>query len=109
MSEARKPLRDVKNFGPVTLAEFEAMGIFYLDQIEELGFEETCRRWVENFPERLNANAFLSIVCVLDSTVWTQATPTQRARAHNLVSEMKSELGVSSPVKKKRKIMRRKN
>ncbi|MCB0413753.1 MAG: hypothetical protein KDD50_05440 [Bdellovibrionales bacterium] len=102
MKEHRLPLKDVKNFGPVTLAEFEAMGIFYLDEIETLGFEDTCRKWVENFPDRLNANAFLGIACAIDRTIWTKATSTQRALAHNLVEELRNELGLKPRKLKKR-------
>jgi hypothetical protein len=90
----RQPLARIKNFGPVTLREFHAMGIEYLDQLEALGFEEVCRRWVEAYPQRLNANAFLGIVCTLEGTVWTQASSSQRAAAHALVAELRREYGM---------------
>lgn len=96
------PLKKVKNFGPVTLAEFESMGIYYLEEIEEMGFEETCRKWIEHFPDRLNANAFLGIACVIDGTTWTKATPTHRAMAHSLVSELRREMGMA-PAARRRK------
>jgi len=92
--EKRIPLSKIKNFGPVTLPEFEAMGILYLDQIEALGFEETCRKWVQYFPERLNANAFLGVACVLDGTTWTKATPGHRADARALVRALRQEFGM---------------
>lgn len=90
----RVPLKGLKNFGPVTYAEFESMGITYLDQIEGLGFEETCRRWIQYFPQRLNANAFLGIACALDGVTWTQATRSHRAAAHNLVRILRREFGL---------------
>lgn len=87
----KTPLSKVKNFGPVTLAEFESMNILYLEQLIDLGFEETCRKWIEYYPERLNANAFLGIICAIEETVWTQATSRQRQLAHKMVKLLKSE------------------
>jgi hypothetical protein len=92
-SGERVRLKNVKNFGPVCLREFHAMGIEYLDQIERLGFEETCRLWVERYPVRLNANAFLGVACVLDGVVWTKASAVHRTMAHDLVRVMRREEG----------------
>jgi hypothetical protein len=89
-------LSTVKNFGPVTLAEFHAMGFDTLEQLEALGFEEVCRRWVQRFPQRLNANAFLGVVTALEGVVWTQASASQRAAARALVAEMRRELGMGT-------------
>ncbi len=96
------PLKKVKNFGPVTSAEFEAMGITTLEQIGKLGFEETCRKWVEYFPERLNANAFLGIICSLEETVWTKATTEQRQLAHEMVALLRREYGMPKAQGKRR-------
>lgn len=102
----RIPLKNVKNFGPVTLVEFDAMGIIFLDEIITLGFEETCRQWVQYFPERLNANAFMGIACAIDGVVWTKATAEHKALAHSLVRQLRKEYNLP-PVKvggkKKRK------
>ena len=88
------PLRKVKNFGPVTSKELSSMGIETLAQLRRLGFERACRAYVASFPERLNANAFLGILCTLEDTVWTRATPAQRAAARALAKELRRELGV---------------
>ncbi len=94
MNQKRIPLKGLKNFGPVTFAEFDSMGILYLDQIEKLGFEDTCRRWVQYYPERLNANAFLGIACTLDGVIWTNATSEHRRMAHALASQLRNEFGL---------------
>lgn len=98
------PLKKVKNFGPVTLAEFESMGITTLEEIKTLGFEETCRKWVQYYPERLNANAFIGLICALEETVWTKATAGQRRQAHSMTKILRSEFGLplskGSPRKK---------
>jgi len=93
MKSSRRALKGLKNFGPVTLAEFQAMGIEYLDEIASLGFEKTCRLWIQHFPDRLNANAFLGIVCSLDGVVWREATSGHRASAHALARQLRQELG----------------
>lgn len=88
------PLKKVKNFGPVTLAEFESMGITTREQILSLGFEETCRKWVQYYPERLNANAFIGIICSIEGEVWSKATAAQRRSAHTLVKMLRAEYGL---------------
>lgn len=103
MSTKRVPLKGLKNFGPVTYSEFESMGILYLDQIQNLGFEDTCRKWVQYYPERLNANAFLGIACVLDGVIWTKATIEHRKIAKRLVAELRKDFGmpqVRKPLKR---------
>lgn len=95
------PLSKVKNFGPVTRSEFESMGITTLENILRLGFEEACRKWVEYYPERLNANAFLGIICSIEATVWTEATSNQRRAAHAMVGSLRKEFGLP-PVKRKK-------
>lgn len=87
-------LKRVKNFGPVTCAEFESMGLTTLEQVKSLGFEEVCRKWVQFYPERLNANAFIGVICSIEDTVWTKATPQQRRMAHAMVRELRLEFGL---------------
>ncbi len=87
-------LKDVPNFGPVTLAEFESMGIDTLDQIDALRAEGTARRWVKCFPNRLNANALIGIVTALDGVVWTCATDDHREIARHLVDKLRAEKGL---------------
>lgn len=96
------PLKKVKNFGPVTLAEFESMGITTLEEISNLGFDETCRKWVQYYPERLNANAFIGVICAMEETVWTKATTEQRRMAHAMVKLLRNEYGLV-PAKKSHK------
>jgi hypothetical protein len=101
-NRSRRFIRDVKNFGPICAAELESMGLVYFDQVEALGFEETCRQWEQYFPERLNANAFLGVACALDGVVWTRATPSHRAAARNLANALRKEFGLA-PSKSKRR------
>lgn len=84
------PLATVVNFGPVTLPEFTAIGITTVDQIERLGAEEVCRRWVERFPERLNGNAVVGVVATLEGVPWTRVSPGGRARARRIADDLRS-------------------
>lgn len=88
------PLKGIINFGPVTLQEFEAMGITTLEQLQELGWEETCRRYVQYFPERLNANAFFGVIAALQGVAWNKLSLAKRADANRLVSELREQLGL---------------
>lgn len=99
---ANTPLSQIKNFGPVTLAEFEAIGLHTLEALQELGWEEVCRKWVESFPERVNVNAFIGVITTLDGMVWTQATASQKAQARRLVNDIRKEWGMP-PVKPPKK------
>jgi hypothetical protein len=92
----KTPLARVKNIGPVTLPELEALGFRYIEDLEAAGFEEVCRRWVQHFPKRLNANAFLGVMATLEGVVWTQASPAMKAAARSLAKRMRAELGVKS-------------
>lgn len=87
------PLADIVNFGPVTLPEFAAIGVTTVDQIERLGAEETCRRYVEKFPERLNVNAFLGVVATLEGVAWTRVSPAGRALARRIADDLRAEFG----------------
>lgn len=91
MKKSQTPLSKVKNFGPVSPIEYESMGITTLEQIENIGFEDMCRKYVQYYPDRLNANAFLGIVCALEGTVWTKATASQRAKAKQMVAILRQE------------------
>ncbi len=95
------PLGRVKNFGPVTRGEFESMNLTKLEQVKSLGFEDTCRRWVQFYPNRLNANAFLGVICSIENTVWTKATSHQRSQAHSMVKMLRAEFGLPQVKKKK--------
>lgn len=88
------PLSKLVNFGPVTLPEFEAMGLHTFGDLEDLGWEEVCRKWVENFPERLNVNAFIGVIATLEGISWTKISASDRAKARNLVAQLKREYGL---------------
>ncbi len=87
------PLADVVNFGPVTLPEFAALGITTVDQIERLGADEVCRRYVERFPERLNVNAVVGVVATLEGVPWTRISPAGKALARRIVDDLKGLFG----------------
>ncbi len=97
------PLKKVKNFGPVTSTEFESMGLITLEQVKRLGFEEICRMWIQYYPERLNANAFLGVICSIEDTVWTKATSEQRQIAHSMVKLLRVEYDLPPAKKLRRK------
>lgn len=87
------PLGLVVNFGPVTLPEFAAIGVTTVDQIERLGADEVCRRYVERYPERLNVNAVVGVVATLEGVPWTRISPGGRAYARRIVDDLKALFG----------------
>lgn len=99
------PLSQLINFGPVTLAEFHSMGFATLDQLDALGWEEICRKWVQHFPERLNVAAFMGVIATLEGIPWTKVTEAEKAPARRLVNELRREYGMRpvKPARKKKK------
>ena len=89
-------LSKLVNFGPVTLPEFKAMGLTTFGQLEDLGWEEVCRKWVKNFPERLNVNAFIGVIATLEGIAWTKISASDKANARNLVNKLRKEYGLPS-------------
>ncbi len=91
MKPSKTLLSELKNFGPVTLPELESIGLKHLEDLQRLGFEASCRKWVQHFPERLNANAFLAVLATLEGVLWTKASESMRREARALAQEMRAE------------------
>jgi hypothetical protein len=98
------PLSQLVNFGPVTRPELEAIGVRTLGEMRKIGWEDVCRRWSENFPERLNVNAFIGVIATIEGIVWTKITDGQRAQATRLVNNLRSELNLPPTRVVKRKV-----
>ncbi|MEW6055030.1 MAG: TfoX/Sxy family protein [Bdellovibrionota bacterium] len=100
------PLSKIINFGPATLSEFRAMGLTTFGQLEDLGWEAVCRKWVENFPERLNVNAFVGVIATFEGISWTKISQSDRSKARSLTNQLRREYALPPvrPSKRKRKI-----
>ena len=86
----RIPIEKARNLGPISAAEMQAMGILYLDQIEEMGWEEFCIQYVELYPNRLNLNAFTAIIGAIENQDWREVDPALKNQAKVLVKQLKS-------------------
>ena len=86
----RVPILSARNIGPQCAAEIEAMGIRYLDEIEKLGWEEFCIRYVEHFPHRLNLNAFAAVIGALEDRDWREIDSNLKLAARQLIRRIKS-------------------
>lgn len=69
-----------------------SLGVHYLDQIESLGWENFCVRYVEHFPHRLNLNAFTAIIGALEDQDWRKIDPDLKLRARQLIGRIKKGL-----------------
>ena len=72
--------------------------------MRKIGWGDLCCRWSENFPERLNVNAFIGILATLEGIDWTKITDGQRAQARRLVGNLRSELNLPPTKIVKRKV-----
>lgn len=89
-SKNRIPIEKARNLGPVSAAEMQAMGIQYLDQIIEMGWEEFCIQYVELYPERLNLNAFTAIIGAIEDQDWRKIDPSLKSEAKKLLKQLKA-------------------
>ena len=80
----------MKNLGPVSRKELHLIGIHSLADIQKLGWEEVCIRWAGRFPQRINLNAFTSIIGAELDCDWRNVPPALRRRAEALASRLKA-------------------
>ena len=85
-------IADARNLGPISAAEFEVLGIRYLDEIISLGWEETCIQYVEAHPHRLNLNAFTAIIGAIENQDWRRVDPVLKAQAKRLLKSLKASI-----------------
>lgn len=86
----RTPIEHARNLGPVSASEMEVLGIYYLDQIEKIGWEDFCIQYVEMFPHRLNLNAFAAIIGAIEDVDWRKVDPDLKFQAKKLIHQIKS-------------------
>jgi hypothetical protein len=84
-------LSQVQNFGPAAVKELGTLGLTTLEQLIELGFDGTCRAWVERYPGRLNVDAFVGVLTALEDTPRARVSASQRTRAQAKVVELEHE------------------
>lgn len=91
--QKRIPIEKARNLGPTTAAEIKSLGFCFLDEIETIGWESFCVRWIERFPERLNLNAFTAVIGALEDCDWRELDSELKDEARQLIREIKSGLG----------------
>ena len=86
---SRTPVAKARNLGPVTGRELNSVGIYSLEQLRQLGWEEACLRWIRLFPGRLNRNAFSALLGALEDVDWRSLSPTQQLEVERLVHKLR--------------------
>ncbi|HEX7927401.1 MAG TPA: hypothetical protein VF678_07410 [bacterium] len=84
-----KPPKDI-TMGPVTAAELAAIGLSSPAKIRALGWEAAFERWVERYPNRLNVNAAVGIVSVVDNVSWLKLPAARKAEARRVVEALRA-------------------
>ena len=82
-------LIEARNIGPVTAREFASLGVFTLEQLMDLGWREACLLWVERYPERINLNAFRSVIGAIHNVDYNQIPPQDDVEAVQLVPSLR--------------------
>ena len=83
------PIENARNLGPLTASELESIGISTLEQLRDLGWETVCIRYAEAYPERLNLNAFTSVIGAIEDRDWRAINSDSKARARELIRRLK--------------------
>jgi len=81
-------IEKARNLGPVSAAEFRTLGIFSLEQIREMGWQEAFALWVEAYPERLNLNAAAALIGAVEDVDWRKIPPNEKAAARRLLASL---------------------
>jgi hypothetical protein len=68
------------------------VGISTLQQLEKLGWEKALRKLVREFPEALNLNFASAMIGALEGEDWREIDPEKKARARQLIRELREEL-----------------
>lgn len=85
------PIEEAINIGPLTGAELRSVGISSLEDLQEIGWEQVCRRWCEAFPERLHAMAAYALLGAEREINLLNLTKKERVAAKNLIQALKRE------------------
>jgi uncharacterized protein YjeT (DUF2065 family) len=90
---APTPLR--ARMGPLTAAELATLGIVSVERVVALGWREVFARWVEAYPHRLNANAAVGLIAVVEGISWMRVPAARRAHAREVVDALRRAMGLA--------------
>lgn len=78
------PIEEARNIGPVTGEELRACGMETLEDLIELGLEESFYRLVEKYPNRLNLNCIVAMYAAIEDIDWrsVESEPKEKLRKH---------------------------
>jgi hypothetical protein len=84
------PVNKARNLGPVSAVELASVGIDSLEKLQYIGWEEACCRWSASFPERLNLNAFFSVIGAIEDKDWRKLDQVEKDAARALLRELRA-------------------
>ena len=85
----KTPISEARNLGQVSEFEFATLGVHYLEDIEAIGWQEFCVRYIEMYPNRLNLNAFTAIIGALYDQDWRTIDSYLKLKARQLIKQIK--------------------
>jgi len=89
---AKTLIKDAKNLGPIVSAELEAIDIIYLEQLQKMGWQDSCVKYVEYYPSRLNLNAFCAIIGAINNQDWRKVDSNLKLEAKKLIRNIKLQM-----------------
>ena len=83
------PIEKARNIGPVTAKELKSIGLSSLEKLKELGWKEACFQYGFHYPERLNLNAFCSVIGAIQEQDWRSISPELKEQAKQIINDLK--------------------
>lgn len=84
------PIR--KGMGPLTASELESLGVNTLEQVIDQGWEEIFLKWIEAYPERLNLNAAVGLIAIVEGVHWQKVSVREKERARTMIENRRASL-----------------
>ena len=88
----KTPINKARNLGPLTEAELNSVGINSLEEIIELGWEETFLKLVEIYPERINLNMATALIGAVEDCDWRKVPGPLKSEAKKLINVLKKTI-----------------
>lgn len=83
------PIENAKNIGPVVGSELRECGIKHLEDLIELGLEESFYQLVLKFPERLNLNCIVAMYGAVENMDWREIDPEVKERLKKYLEKLR--------------------
>lgn len=80
----------VRNLGPATEKELNAIGVMTFEQMIDMGWKEVCFHYVYHYPNRLNLNLVTAVIGALINQDWRDLEPDLKQEAREFIEALRN-------------------